>query len=98
MVPGRGLPVRGTMERMPQHRLPIGAWGKVTVSRRGEAWQARTYVRDADGVRRQVRAQAATKAAARQALARALAMQRKRKPDARLCDMAWERFFSFRAA
>lgn len=25
--------------------------------------------------------------------ARALAMQRKRKPNARLCDMAWERFF-----
>ncbi|ARD42446.1 hypothetical protein B6G06_08955 [Actinomyces gaoshouyii] len=60
------------MERMPQHRLPVGSWGKVTVSKRGNAWQARTYVRDADGVRRQVRAQAATKAAARQALARAL--------------------------
>ena len=28
----------------------------------------------------------------------ALAMQRNRKPDVRLCDMAWERFFSFRAA
>lgn len=58
---------------MPQHRLPIGSWGKVTLSRRGGAWQARTYVRDADGVRRQVRAQAPTKAAARQALTRALA-------------------------
>lgn len=57
---------------MPQHRLPVGSWGKVTVSRRGQAWQARVYVRDADGVRRQVRAQAATKAGARQALARAL--------------------------
>lgn len=58
---------------MPQHRLPVGSWGKVTVSKRGNAWQARTYVRDADGVRRQVRAQARTRAAARQALARALA-------------------------
>ena len=64
---------------MPQHRLPVGSWGKVTVSKRGGAWQARTYVRDADGVRRQVRAQARTKAAARQALARALA-ERTRPP------------------
>jgi hypothetical protein len=28
----------------------------------------------------------------------ALAMQRNRKPNARHCDLAWERFFSFRAA
>ena len=58
---------------MPQHRIPVGSWGKVTVTPRGKAWQASTYVRDADGVRRRVRAQAATKAAARQALARQLA-------------------------
>ena len=65
---------------MPQHRLPIGSWGKVSLSRRGRAWQARTYVRDADGVRRQVRAQAPTKAGARQALTRALA-NRARPPE-----------------
>ena len=47
-------------------------WGKVSVLEGARAWQARTYVRDADGVRRQVRAQAPTKAGARQALARAL--------------------------
>ena len=58
---------------MPQRRLPIGSWGKIAVSKRGGAWQARTYVRDVDGVRRQVRAQASTKAGARQALAKALA-------------------------
>lgn len=58
---------------MPQHRLPVGSWGKVTISRRGGAWQARVYVRDGDGVRRQVRAQAPTKAAARRTLAAALA-------------------------
>lgn len=39
---------------------------------KGDAWQARTYARDADGVRRQVRAQIATKAVVRQSLARAL--------------------------
>ncbi|MBW3068991.1 site-specific integrase [Actinomyces sp. 594] len=58
---------------MPQHRIPVGSWGKVSITPRGKAWQASTYVRDADGVRRRVRAQAATKAAARQALARQLA-------------------------
>lgn len=58
---------------MPQHRLPIGSWGKVTVTRRGSAWQARTYVRDVDGVRRRVCAQAPTRAAARRALVKALA-------------------------
>ena len=63
---------------MPQHRLPVGSWGKVTVSRRGGAWQARVYVRDGDGVRRQVRAQAPTKAAARRALAARLAVVEER--------------------
>lgn len=50
---------------MVRDPLPIGAHGVITVRRlRVKTWRARTYFRDERGVRRDVTAQAATRAAA----------------------------------
>lgn len=50
---------------MVRDPLPIGSHGVITVRRlRAKTWRARTYFRDERGVRRDVTAQAATRAAA----------------------------------
>lgn len=54
---------------MVRDPLPIGSHGVITVRRlRAKTWRARTYFRDERGVRRDVTAQAATRAAAGQSV------------------------------
>lgn len=59
---------------MPRPALAVGQHGTITVrEKQPRLWEASTYVRDADGKRRQVRREARTKSAANKALQDALA-------------------------
>jgi hypothetical protein len=53
---------------MARPRTPVGAYGSITVRRRGDRVIAETRFRDADGRLRHVRATARTAAQARQVL------------------------------
>lgn len=59
---------------MPRKPLAVGEHGAITLTQKApKLWRASCYVRDADGKRREVRREAATKQAANKALQEALA-------------------------
>lgn len=62
---------------MPRQRLEPGEYGRITVTNLGkDVFEARTYVRDGDGVRRKVRRTGRSDEAARRELQRHLASRR----------------------